>query len=222
MNYRRLCKSELVRWTAAGVFSVGCVISVWAQGATQIGPPAGAGPPPNINPKREDQARQVSNARLRSAEMDADVEAENRKHIQAAITHMKDDFVRIQVLRNDIARNLVAHKPLDYNLITEQTTEINKRAHRLNVYMLARADDEKEPANAADSKSEEMTESLVRLCKLIDRFTENPALKNAATVEAKDVEKTKENKAQADKDLLSIIKLSDSIQKQADSLKSHH
>lgn len=221
MNYRRLCKSELARWTVAGVFCMGYAISVWAQG-TQAGPPPGAGPPPDINPRREVQARQASEARLRSAEMDAGAEAENRKHIQAAITHMKEDFVRIQVLRNDIARGLVAHKPLDYNLITEQTTEISKRAHRLNVYMLAHAVDEKEPANAADSKSDEMTESLVRLCKLIDRFTENPALKNAATVEAKDVEKTKENKAQADKDLLSIIKLSETIQKQSDSLKSHN
>ena len=50
---------------------------------------------------------------------------------------MKQDFARIQVLRNDIARNLVARKPLDYDLVAEQTAEINKRANGLNVYMMA-------------------------------------------------------------------------------------
>jgi hypothetical protein len=156
---------------------------------------------------------------MRSAEMEAAAEAENQKHIQEAIANMKQDFTRIQVLRNDIARNLVAHKPLDYNLITEQTSDINKRAHRLNVYMLARVPEDKEQNNAADLTSEKMIDALVKLCKLIDSFTENPALKNAATVDAKDIEKTKQDKARADKDLLAIIKLSETIQKRSDSLK---
>ena len=50
-----------------------------------------------------------------------------------------------------------------------------------------------------------MVGALVRLCKLIDSFTENPALKNAATIDSKDVAKAKENKADADRDLLAII-----------------
>ena len=64
-----------------------------------------------------------------------------------------------------------------------------------------------------------MTGALVRLCKLIDSFTENPALKNAATIEAKEIQKAKEEKARADNDLLTIMKLSESIQKKSDSLK---
>ena len=146
-------------------------------------------------------------------------EAENQKRIQAAIVNMKQDFTRIQVLRNDIARNLVAHKPLDYSLIKDQTGEINKRAHRLNIYILARPPEHKEPDNP--SKSEEMIDSLVKLCKLIDSFTENPALKNAAMVDAKEIEKAKEDKAKADGDLLAIMKLSETIQKKSDSLRDH-
>ena len=132
---------------------------------------------------------------------------------------MKEDFTRIQVLRNDIARNLVARKPLDYKLVSEQTAEINKRAGRLNVYLRARAAEEKEN-NSSELKSEEMIGALVRLCKLIDSFTENPALKNAATVDSNEIAKAKENKANADRDLLAIIKLSSSLQKNSESLRT--
>lgn len=164
--------------------------------------------------------RRASEVRLRSGEMEADAESENQKHIQEAISHMKQDFSRIQVLRNDIARNLIARKPLDYNLITEQTAEIHKRAQRLNVYMLAHAPEDKEHNNPPDLKSEEMTNALVKLCKLIDSFTENPALKNAAMVDAKEIEKAKEDKARADRDLLAILKLSENLHKKSDSLKA--
>src|SRR5207249_10672784 len=139
------------------------------------GKPAGVGPPPNNNPNLDDRARQVDEGRLRSAEADIGSDEKNQKLVQAAIVNMKEDFTRIQVLRNDIARNLVAHKPLDYRLISEQTAEINKRASRLNVYLRAHvAEDEKED-RLAELKKDEMISALVRMCKLIDSFTENPA-----------------------------------------------
>ena len=97
--------------------------------------PPGAGQPAATNPRIEDRGRQVSENTLRSAELDAAAASEKQKLVDAAIHHMKEDFTRIQVLRNDIARDLVAHKPLNYNLISEQTAEINKRANRLNTYL---------------------------------------------------------------------------------------
>ena len=218
MRSRMIIVNKLAGFLAAGVFALGMAIPTVAQ--RRPGPPPGAGPPPDINPKRGDRVRQNNEARLRSAEMDAGAEAENQKHIQAAIANMKQDFTRIQVLRNDIARNLVARKPLDYNLITEQTSEINKRAHRLNVYMLAHAPELKEQINPSDLKSEEMVGALVKLCKLIDSFTENPALKNAATINAKESDKAKVERAKADADLLAIIKLSETIHKKSDSLRA--
>src|SRR6266436_6453722 len=118
---------------AAAIFSICLTGTTMAQGK-----PAGVGPPPNNNPNLDDRARQVDEGRLRSAEVDAGTEEKNQKLLQAAIANMKEDFTRIQVLRNDIARNLIARKPLDYKLVSEQTAEINKRASDLNVYMLAR------------------------------------------------------------------------------------
>jgi len=200
------------------MFVLSLAASARAQGPPS-GPPAGAGPPPNNNPRIEDRSRQVNENRLRSAEMDASVEFENKKRVQAAIVRMKEDFTRIQILRNDIARNLVARKPLDYALVFQQTSEINKRADEISNYMMARGTQEKEPEKSSELGADEMVGSLVRLCKLIDSFTENPTLKNAATVDVKKVEKAKEEKAQAEQDLLAIIKLSEKIKKKSDALK---
>ena len=208
---------RLADWVTAAVFVLTLAGSALAQG-TQ--PPPGAGAPANNNPRAEDRNRQLQEGRLRSAERDAVVESENEKHVKAAIVHMKEDFTRIQVLRNDIARNLVAHKPIDYELVSQQTGEINRRANDLNVYMLAHVPDEnKEPAATAELQAEEMIGALVKLCKLIDSFTENPSLKNANSVDVKQIEKAKEDKARADKDLLAIIKLSERIKKKTDGLR---
>jgi hypothetical protein len=218
MSCRILNLNNASWFVVTGVFSLFLTSAALAQ-QNPTGPPPGAGPPMNKNPNLDDRVRQVDEGRLRTAEMDASAEEVNQKRLQAAIVNMKQDFTRIQVLRNDIARNLVAHKPLDYSLITEQTAEINKRAHRLNLYMLARAPENKEQSSASDLKSEEMIGALVKLCKLIDSFTENPALKNVATIDAKEIEKAKQDKAKADGDLLAIIKLSGSIHRESDSLK---
>jgi hypothetical protein len=183
------------------------------------GKPAGAGPPSNNNPNLDDRARQVDEGRLRSAETEARGDERNQKLVRDAIANMKEDFSRIQVLRNDIARNLLAHKPLNYQLVREQTAEINKRANRLNVYMQVHGADGEKDNNSAELKDDEVIDGLVRLCKLIDSFTENPALKNAAVVDSKEVAKAKENKANADRDLLAIIRLSDSLRKKSENLK---
>jgi len=211
MNYRDV-KVKLPGFLLVGVFLL-CL-----TGTTMAQKPAGAGPPPNNNPNLDDRIRQIDEGRLRGAETNVSLEEENQKRLQAAIVNMKDDYKRIQVLRNDIARNLVARKPIEYKLVAEQTAEINKRASRLNVYMQARVPEEQKLSTADELKNEEMVGALVKLCKLIDSFTENPALKNAATIDSKEIAKAKENRANADRDLLAIIKLSASIQKKSENL----
>jgi hypothetical protein len=218
MNYRLVKVRKLAGFLIGGIFLLCLTSAVLAQG-NPTGPPLGAGPPPNNNPNIGDRQRQIDESRLRSAEVDAGAEERNQKLLQAAITNMKEDFSRIQVLRNDIARNLAARKSLDYKLVSDQTAEINKRTSRLNVYMRARAVADEKQNNSPELKSDEMTGALVRLCKLIDSFTENPALKNAATIDSKEIGKAKEDKANADRDLLAIIKLSASLQKKSEGLR---
>jgi hypothetical protein len=202
-----------------GVLAISLFYPVSVRGQGPGAMPPGAGPPANNNPKLEDRARQIHESGLRSVEMDAASESETEKHIEAAIVTMKEDFTRIQVLRNDIARNLVTHKQLDYDLISHQTGEIYRRASQVNLFMMAHAAEDKEQSDSLEGASEEMIGALVRLCKLVDSFTDNPSLKNAATVDAKEIEKAKIDKAKADKDLLAIIKLSDRIRKKSDSFK---
>ncbi len=214
MNYRDV-KVQLAGFLVVGVFSLCLAGTTMAQGK-----PTGAGPPPNNNPNLDDRIRQADESRLRTAEMDVGTDEKNQKLLQAAIANMKEDFSRIQVLRNDIARNLVARKPLDYKLVSEQTTEINRRASRLNVYMRARVPADQKQDNSPELKSAEMIGALVKLCTLIDSFTENPALKNAATIDSKELAKAKENKANAHRDLLAIIKLSASLQKKSEDLRT--
>jgi hypothetical protein len=214
------CLIKVSVLACAGIFAGSLAIPTFAQGRPPSGPPAGAGPPANNNPRIEDRGREANESRLRSAEMDAAVESDKDKQVQAAIVHMKEDFSRIQVVRNEIARNLVARKPLDYELVAEQTAEIEKRAKGLNTYMMARRPEDKPEDTLADLKAEEMVGALVKLCKLIDSFTENPSLKNAKTVDAKEIEKAKQNKARADQDLLAIMKLSESIQRKSANLKA--
>src|SRR5258708_29130195 len=218
MNYRLVKVRKLAGFLIGGVFLL-CLTNAALAQSNPTGPPLGAGPPPNNNPNIGDRQRQIDESRLRSAEMNVGVEEQNQKLLQAAVVNMKEDFKRIQVLRNDIARNLVARKPPEYKLVAEETAEINKRASRLNVYMRARAAEDQKQNNSPELKSEGMIGALVRLCKLIDSFTENPALKNAATVDSKDIAKAKENKANADRDLLAIIKLIASLQKKSENLR---
>jgi len=86
--------------------------------------------------------------------------------------------------------------------------------------MRARAVENEKEDNSPELKTEERIDALLRLCKLIDSFTENPALKNMATVDSKEIAKARENKTNADRDLLAIIKLSGSLQKKSENLRT--
>ena len=187
------------------------------------GRPAGAGPPPVNSPRLETSEREARENALRGAEIDKTSPNSNQQKIDAAIVQVRKDFTHLQVVRNQIAHNLVAKNPLDFDLISEQTKDINKTANRLKTFMMPRPAEDKD--NAADKEqkipaelsTEEMTGALVKLCKTIDSFVENPALKSA--VDVKHLDKVKEDKSKADSDLLNIIDLSQNIQKSADSLK---
>jgi len=202
----------LASYLIAGIFGFGLASQALAQG-----PPPGQGPPANNDPFFADRNRRGGEEGLRKVELTAATDAENQKTVAAAVTNVKTDFTRIQVLRNDIARNLVARKPLDYKLVSQQTEEINKRTRELKIYMMARVSDYKKESEEVVLKSEDLAGALVNLCKLIDSFTENPALKN--TVDVKDVDKAKTDRAKADKDLIAIIQLSQSIRNKSESLK---
>ncbi|HEY0003266.1 MAG TPA: hypothetical protein VGB17_00550 [Pyrinomonadaceae bacterium] len=163
--------------------------------------------------KGETQERQNREMQLRSFEMAAAVQGVNQKRVQASIEQVKQDFRRIQVVRNEMVNDLLAKKPLDHKLVSEQAGEINKRAGRLKAFLMQPTPDEKEKAqkDEVEFNNEEMKGALVRLCNLIYSFTENPVLKTPGTVDV-------QQSVKAGRDLLHIIELSNNIRKNAERL----
>ncbi len=202
------------RRTAAAVL---LVLAAAATVAAQ-GPPAGAGAPGRINPKDETQGRTDREARLRSAELVATTGQLNQQQLAAAIEQTKNDFKRIQVVRNDLVDLLVSKQPFDYKRLAGQAEEINKRALRLKSFLMKppaegqKAAEEKRPEVSAPAYDEAaMRSALVKLCNTIHSFTGNPMFKNPDVIDV-------EQPAKAGGDLLVILELSENVKLNAERL----
>ena len=149
---------------------------------------------------------------LRTVETDASLEKENQQRVAASIERVKQDFKRIQIIRNEMVDYLLADKPFDYKLISDQTGEINMRATRLKILVSSTIDaKEKSETAPVELSNKQMRGLLVKLCNKIYSFTKNPALRNPDKPDARQL-------SQAGDDLQSIIDISDSIKKSADSI----
>jgi hypothetical protein len=170
-------------------------------------------PPGDRNAKREDRQRELREKTLRSLEMGPALEKRDQQRIEAAIKQVKEDFKQLQIIRNEIVHDLLASKPLDYKLISDETAEINKRADRLKVFLMPpdAEDKEKHPKDQVEFNNDEMKGALVRLCNRIANFIENPVLKSPGTVDV-------EQSTKAGGDLLIIIELSGNIKRSAERL----
>ena len=121
----------------------------------------------------------------------------------------EEDFTRILTLHNEIARAITSKNALDYGFISEATTEIRKRASRVQSSLGLRLSDEDAPVK---QKTEpEIKDSLIKLCKEIRAFVTNPTIENPNTVDAQQL-------ARAKRDLAGFIQLSGLIKKDAEKL----
>lgn len=182
-----------------------------AQQSTLPGPPA----PGNRDPVAEARERQQREAQLRSLEMVGGAKKADRRGAEAAAEQMRDDFRAIQLLRNKLVRYLLSEKPLDYKHIAAETEEINRRASRLKTHLMRETPDDGKsgPAKRPDTGDDaQVKDALVRMCKRIDSFTENPVFKFPDVI---DVDQT----ARAGRDLDAVIQLSDEIRKAAEKLR---
>lgn len=169
--------------------------------------------PDNPDLKREQRNREVREANLRNTEAKVDIERIDQKRVAAAIKQVKDDFKQIQVIRNEMVRNLLADKPLDYKLIAGETEEIHKRADRLKTFLMPPVPDgdKQQPRSQIEFDNHEMKDALVRLCNLIAGFIDNPVLKTPDKIDV-------EQSTKAGGDLISIIELSGNIKRSAEKL----
>lgn len=160
--------------------------------------------------QRETEQRE---AMLRTVETKAAIEKIDEQRLEADIGKVKEDFKRIQIVRNEMVRNLLAKKPFDYNLISTETEEINRRANRLKKFLMPPVPegDKEDSKNQIEFDKTQMEDALVRLCNLIANFVDNPVLKTPGRVDV-------EESTRAGGDLLSIIALSDNIKRSAEKL----
>src|SRR4030095_2820638 len=92
-----------------------------------------SGPPPidkSANRARERQqdmaAREWQLRNFGNPEVTKD-----RRRLEALMAQTEEDFNRMLILHNEIARALTATKPLDFHFVSEATGEIRKRAHSI-------------------------------------------------------------------------------------------
>lgn len=207
-------RTQRAHRAAAGIIAAICLLTLAAaparaQQGSAPGPPA----PGNRDPFAEARERQRREAQLRSAEMVTGSKPVDRRAAEAAAEQTRDDFRNLQLLRNQVVRHLQSNRPLDHKLIAGKTEEINKRAARLKTHLAPEAPggEKKEPEKPAEIPDEQLTDALVRMCKRIDSFTENPVFKQPDVVNV-------EQSAKAGRDLLEVIRLSDGLSRLAERL----
>jgi hypothetical protein len=214
MKQHRFCLNTAICWCLAAALSSLLFMSGSALAQTPPGNGPGlAGPPPGATPKERTQDMQSREWRLRNVEREAAKAQVNQQRLKAAIDLVKQDFKRLQIIRNALVSDLMAKKPLDYKLIAEQAAEINKRSHQLKTFLMppVAEEKEKEQKNEIEYTHDELTPALVKLCNTIYNFTENPILKTPDVVDV-------QQSARAGRDLLLIIEFSGNIKRSVEKL----
>lgn len=132
---------------------------------------------------------------------------------QMPLMQIREDFLRIQVVNNDLAKAVSENSALDLKLVAKSTSEIKKRANRLK-FNLALPEFKKDAAKSKTEVGPELghvKSSLSTLDQLVLRFTNNPVFKRADVVDA-------QLAAKARRDLDEIIELSGGIKKNSEKL----
>jgi len=174
----------------------------------------GPGSPPPIDKstnrervRQQDQSRREWQLRNFGTEPEA---PKDRHQIEALMAQTEEDFNRILILHNEIARAISSKDALNYRFVSEAMAEIKKRATRVQSSLVLRLSDEDAPVKVTTES--EIKDSLIKLCKEIRAFVTNPMIENPNTVDAQQLVRAK-------RDLESFIQLSGLIKKDADKFK---
>ena len=134
----------------------------------------------------------------------------DRRQLEALLDQTAEDFDRILTLHNEFARLLSAAKPIEYRFISEASTEIRKRASRLqSTLALQQLPTETAVVETSGEFTDaELKDAVIRMCNRIRSFVTNPVIENPSTVDARQL-------TIARRDLESLIQLSAHIKKEA-------
>ena len=100
-----------------------------------------------------------------------------RREPRLAFAQIREDFVRLQVVNNDLAKAISGGGELDLKLVAKSASEIKKRAERLKENLALPEPDEGEKAPAATPAApadvEQLRTAVSRLDGIILRFANN-------------------------------------------------
>ena len=184
-----------------------CALS-WQDSSGQTGGfGRSGGARPETDSERRARDRRDREFNLRMAEK-AGRRPVERHEPRMALTQIREDFTRIQVINEDLMRAASQTGALDPRLIAKSASEIKKRAERLK-YNLALPEPEKatkRPVEEIGAEVGQLKSALSELGKMITGFVTNPAFVSSEVVDTKLA-------AQARRDLEGIIELSSGIKK---------
>ena len=170
---------------------------------------------PRVDPAaeriRDEQQREMV---LRSGGRRVEDAHADERAVKAAAEQLNQDFKRVQIIRNDLARAATSGSVLDYRRVSDAATEVRKRSVRMQTYLALRreGDDAKQQQEDEAAYDEaQLKEALARLCHRIDSFVANPRFKSPGVF---DVDAT----TRAARDLREMIALSQQIKGGAERL----
>lgn len=113
--------------------------------------------------------------------------APHRPEPRLSLAQIKEDFVRIQVINNELAGMVSRSRrePLDFKLVSKSAADIRKRAERLRDNLVLPEFDKvfEVPQLQAPTEAERLKSSLALLRGIILEFVHNPHFDNAQLVD---------------------------------------
>lgn len=172
-------------------------------------------PADTTNPERVlEQQQSQREMQLRNLGAQAEMSKDPRR-VEAIKNSIEQDFQKILLLHNQLARFLLDHKPLDYEFVSDAGAEIKKRASHLQRTLALNPTDESSGKEKYTEFSEpQMRDGVATLCQQIKSFVTNPIIEKPGTVNEPQLK-------QARNDLQDVIDLSISIKKSADKLRNN-
>ena len=130
-----------------------------------------------------------------------------------AFTQIKEDFLRLQIVNNELAKVVAGGEQLDLKLVAKSASEIRKRAERLkdNLALPKAAEREKIPASAPPADLGQLKTALSRLDGIVLRFSNNLHAKGVRRFDA-------EASGRLRRDLEAIVSLSERVRKSSEKL----
>jgi hypothetical protein len=137
---------------------------------------------------------------------------------RALLTQIRQDFLQIQIVNDELQKSAANTRPLDLKLIAKSAAEIARCAQRLQGNLaLPKNEEDLKSQEAKELIPKELTPSGLRLLLgvlngAINAFVANPVFEKSGVVDAK-------LSAQASSDLGQIIEVSKQVKKSSERLK---